>query len=247
MNTSDRPITARWLALGALALAILALFQACKRPATTPPDLKPLHAELAALRAAVQRLETASSVPATAPTAAQTASSDEVTVRQVHEWVWKLEQRLMELEQGVTQLRSAPGPTPAPAPDLVQARQTALNPQASPADRLAALRALRGGNGRTPEVVQAMLQLFGSTQDPAIRADIFRNLSGVKDPAMKPALIDGMLKDTDPKVREEAAETLAPFWADPYVQASLKTAAHHDASEKVRAQAREVLEKKGER
>jgi hypothetical protein len=56
-----------------------------------------------------------------------------------------------------------------------------------------------------------------------------------------------VLKDQDPKVREEAAETLAPFWSDPYVQSALRSAAENDPDEKVRKQARETLESKGKR
>ena len=80
-----------------------------------------------------------------------------------------------------------------------------------------------------------------------VRADIFRQLSGVRDPALKPHLINGMLKDEDPKVREEAAETLAPFGSDPYVQSALKAAAQNDSDQKVREQAIESLQKRGGR
>jgi HEAT repeat protein len=139
------------------------------------------------------------------------------------------------------------GVTRAPEIDLAQMRQAAINPQASVEERLAALRALRTADARTPDVVQAMLQLEATSTDAKVRADIFRQLSGVRDPVLKPHLINGMLKDQDPKVREEAAETLGPFWSDPYVQSALKAAAQNDPDEKVRKQALESLEKKGSR
>jgi HEAT repeat protein len=122
-----------------------------------------------------------------------------------------------------------------------------LNPEAAVAERLAALRALRAANGRTNDIVQAMLKLQATSADANVRADVFRQLSGVTDPVMKPHLINGMLKDNDAKVREEAAETLAPFWSDPYVQSALRSAAENDPDEKVRKQALESLEKKGRR
>ncbi len=80
-----------------------------------------------------------------------------------------------------------------------------------------------------------------------MRADVFRQLSGVKDAILKPPLIDALQRDKYPKVREEAAETLAPFLADPYVRAALTSAAQNDPDEKVQKQARETLERSRER
>jgi hypothetical protein len=241
----NRPIE-RVLVIAAMAIALIALLWPRHSTNSIEDEMKALRNDVNDLRGRLAKLETAQS-GTRGTSQPEPEASDEVTVRQVHEWVWGLEQRLVQLEQNVSAARLASGPTPALAPDVAQSRQVAINPQASSADRVAALRALRAANARTSDVVQAMLQLQASSDDPNIRADVFRQLSGVSDPVMKPHLINGVLKDADPKVREEAAETMAPFWSDPYVQAALKSAAQNDPDEKVRQQAKEILEKQGRR
>ncbi|MDQ3622475.1 MAG: HEAT repeat domain-containing protein [Verrucomicrobiota bacterium] len=232
--------------IAAIGLALLAFFWPRAEPASAQPALEALRNDLATLRWLVTKLE-ASPVPLAGATSPKPTAADEVTVRQVHEWVWSLEQRLVQLEQAVAETRAGAGAPPPPAPDIAQSRQVAINPQAPVEDRLAALRSLRAANARSADVVQAMLKLQVTAADPNVRADVFRQLSGVTDPVMKPHLISGVLKDQDAKVREEAAETLAPFWSDPYVQAALRSAAQNDPDPKVRKQALETLERKGER
>jgi HEAT repeats len=236
----------RVLAIAALIIALLALCW----PRTEPPfesrDVKALSDEVVSLRERMKRLEGAP-VAVSSETLPEPAGADGVTIRQVHQWVWGLEQRLVQLEQVLAEVHVAPGTTPPPAPAIAQSRQVALNPDAAVAERLAALRALRGANGRTSDIVQAMLKLQATEPDANVRADVFRQLSGVTDPITKPHLINGVLKDQDARVREEAAETLAPFWSDPYVQSALRSAAENDPDEKVRKQARESLERKGKR
>jgi hypothetical protein len=236
----------RLLAVVALVIALAAFLWPRSSKVAVEEEVKALRNEMNDLRGRLAEREN-DRVGNQSPSSAEPERADGVTLRQVHEWVWGLEQRLVQLEENMAATRTAAGPTPAPAPDVVQSRQVAVNPQASAGDRLAALRVLRAANARTSDVVQSMLQLQGSSDDPNVRADIFRQLSGVSDPAMKPHLINGVLKDADPKVREEAAETMGPFWSDPYVQAALKSAAQNDPDEKVREQAAETLEKRGRR
>ncbi len=222
-------------------VAVVCSLAAILRPHPKPPaepDMQPLRDEIASLRRAVDEAARQRTPVVSAP---ETTSPDGVTIRQVHEWVWGLEQRLVQLENVSGQNSVAASGAPAP-PDIAQSRQIALNPQASPEERLAALRTLRAANARTSDVVQAMLQLHATSANPDVRADIFRQLSGVKDAILKPPLINALLKDEHPKVREEAAETLASFLADPYVRSTLNAAAQNDADGKVQKQARESLE-----
>jgi hypothetical protein len=243
-NSEPRHRTNLAVAIAAIAIALVALLWPRRPAMSVETDLKVLRDEVAALRDSMTRADSSPpSTPNTAPTP-EAESPDGVTLRQVHEWVWGLEQRLVELEQSVAAARSSPATTAPPAPDIVQSRQIALNPQAGASERLQALRALRTANARTPDVVQAMLHMQATSTDPNVRADVFRQLSGVSDPIMKPHLINGVLKDDNPKVREEAAETLAPFWADPYVQSALRSAAENDPDEDVRTQAAETLRKR---
>jgi RNA polymerase sigma factor (sigma-70 family) len=130
----------------------------------------------------------------------------------------------------------------APEPDSMAAlRQRALNPQNDPRDRMMALRELRERNGRDPEVVAAMAALARAVAEPDIRADIFRQLHGAKDPALKLALLEAARGDASEEVREEAAETLGDYASDPAVQAVLATVSRGDVDLKVRAEAAKAL------
>lgn len=241
-NSETRLSVDRVLAIAAFAIALLAfLWPRAER--TLTPELQVLRDDLASLRGFVEQLPGSASPLRGAPSD-EPEVAEEVTVRQVHEWVWGLEQRLVDLEQRVAETRAGPGTLSPPAPDIAQSRAVAINPHAPAEDRLAALRALRAADARTADIVQAMLNLQATATDPKVRADVFRQLSGVTNPIMKPHLINGVLKDQDPKVREEAAETLAPFRLDPYVQAALRSAAQNDPDEKVRKQALETLERR---
>jgi DNA-binding CsgD family transcriptional regulator len=132
-------------------------------------------------------------------------------------------------------------PTGAPvAPErdaLVLLKQRVLNPQNDPKDRLEALRELRDRNGRDAQMAAAMAALARSTTDPAIRADIFRQLNGMRDPSLKPVLIEALQNDASEEVRSEAAETLAGHSDDPAVGALLVAVSRNDADSEVRGQA----------
>jgi hypothetical protein len=250
MKTSPPRVSVdRVLALVALACAVAALFFRTAPPPSATAELQPIREELARLTRLVDKaMKARDQQPAAASVpAGETVSQDGVTIRQVHEWAWGLEQRLVQLEQSLQQALPNGNPSAAPPPDVAQARQAALNVNASAEERLAALRTLRTADARSSEVVEAMLRLQANSQDPAVRADIFRQLSGVKDATLKPPLINALLKDAHPKVREEAAETMAPFLTDPYIRSALTSAAQNDTDEKVKAQARETLEGRRER
>lgn len=243
MPPTQSPITFdRVLVVLALGCSLLALLLPPRVTPTSAPQFSP--EQLAAIQKGGEEENAAqqsSAPPATASAPAEAVSPDGVTIRQVHEWVWGLEQRLVQLEQKMEQAPPVANAAPPP-PDVAQARKVATDRQATPQDRLAALSALRSANARTPDVVQAMLRLQAESKDPAVRADVFRQLSGVKDPALKAPLIDAVLKDEHPKVREEAAETMARFRDDPFVRAALTRVAQSDPDSKVKKQAREALE-----
>jgi RNA polymerase sigma factor (sigma-70 family) len=187
-------------------------------------ELQPLRDELTALQRSVSTLTKS---PASLP--------DGAALLEVQESVGDLEQRLAKLE------RTAAGPVKAAVPDIAQARRIVLNVQAAPAERLAALSALRTADARGADVVQAMLQLVQASDDPAIRADIFRQLSGVQDANLRPQLVTSLLNDANAKVREEAAETLEGFLDDPEALAALQHAAQNDPDDDVREQAGKTI------
>ncbi|MCA9076123.1 MAG: HEAT repeat domain-containing protein [Planctomycetaceae bacterium] len=118
-----------------------------------------------------------------------------------------------------------------------------LDSQASESQRLQALRELRfaDGDGRSHEVVVAMLGLASETSDTRVRADIYRQLDEVKNPIMVEPLLESLANSSDSEVREEAAESLGGFATRADVREALQTTTDHDQSSSVRQQAQASL------
>jgi len=115
--------------------------------------------------------------------------------------------------------------------------QSALSPQ----ERLEALERLRREDARSPEVVLSMLDLYATSQDPRIRAEVFEQLDGVNDPAMRDPLIIGLAEDPDARVRRRAASNLQSYASDPDVRAWLEYVAQNDQDAGVRREATRAL------
>ncbi len=114
-------------------------------------------------------------------------------------------------------------------------------------ERLRALRALRSqpldSTPYSPEVFERLVEWMHLTENPEVRADILRNLHGGEASELKQPILDYLRTDPDPKVREEAADTLEHCLDDPSVRVALNDAREHDSDEKVRKQAGRTLEK----
>lgn len=127
--------------------------------------------------------------------------------------------------------------------EVATAKAVIFNPATAIAEKLTALQILRFADARSDDVVKQMVQAYRSTRDPDARADIFRQLSGVTTPELKLLLLESFRDETNtPKVREEAAETLANYLADPDVKTWLEHLTAHDPDAKVRAQAGKSLQ-----
>lgn len=158
------------------------------------------------------------------------------------------DQAQVELGQIAQRLRSerSSGPSPSSLADL---RVTAVDGE-SVEKKLSALRALRGtrdedGNdGRSHDVVLSMIDIVRTSEDASVRADVYRQLSGVTDPSLLDSLFYSLANDTHFKVREEAAETLSDYLPDPEVERALEQAAENDENEKVRQEAYKSLRKR---
>lgn len=124
---------------------------------------------------------------------------------------------------------------------LKAARARALNPRNDPRDRMMAVRELRERNGRDPQVAAAMAALARTDIEPAIRADIFRQLHGVKEPSLRQALVEALQTDASDEVRQEAAETLSDYSDNPAIAALLSATIRKDVDGEVREAAAESL------
>ena len=125
---------------------------------------------------------------------------------------------------------------------VLENQQKALEGSLSPQERLRALRRLRFRDGRSQEVTEAMIELIENPQIGArTRASIIRNLDGGTFPQLKQPLLDCMLNDPDPNVREESVETLAAYLNDPAVAEAMTQVRDYDTAADVREEARKRL------
>ncbi len=116
----------------------------------------------------------------------------------------------------------------------------------TPDEMISALRTLRGNHledgtdARLP-VLPSMIELARTSVDGDVRADVWRQLSGVTAPELVAPLLDALAHDTDAGAREEAAETLADYLPDPAIEAALRYAMEHDEARNVQRQAERSL------
>jgi HEAT repeat protein len=126
---------------------------------------------------------------------------------------------------------------------LESLRQRALNAEAPIEERLVALRALSRARADVSEVVGIMAERAQRTTDSAERVRLFDAFDGLRNPALAPALVQG-LQDPNPVVREKAADALSDFAKDPGVQQWLRHVSENDADQRVRREAFRALGKR---
>lgn len=121
-----------------------------------------------------------------------------------------------------------------------------LQPEATLDERLMALEVLRRGDAASTEIMAVMAGMAQQSQDPAVRARIFRALDGSEDPVLTGPLVQG-LQDPNPVVREEAADALSNLSADPGVEQWLRYVADNDVDPRVQREALQALQNRERR
>ena len=151
--------------------------------------------------------------------------------------------RAAELLEADRQLRAARS-----AEERRERAQTAVatmrDPAASEDDKRRAWGQLRSAADELWDdaIVNEAIRIGTTSADASIRADIWRQAdANAKSPLLMRPMIQAVLYDDAPEVREEAAETLANYRDDPAVAAALEQAAQNDAEEDVRRQAESSL------
>lgn len=117
----------------------------------------------------------------------------------------------------------------------------ALSTDASLEERLLSLRALREADAVTPEVIAGMADLAQNSNDPVTRAKLFQAFDGINDPGLMAPLVYG-LQDPNPVVRENAADALGSYSADPRIREWLNHVIQTDADPRVKREAFSALE-----
>ena len=123
---------------------------------------------------------------------------------------------------------------------VANAQRQILDPNIPIDQKLTALGIIEKGGGDVSASVAAMLQLAQTTQDPAVRAKIFRALDDFKDPQLIQPFVTA-LQDPDPNVRLRALRGLRQFNGRPEVREWFQYVAKSDADPKVQKEAQRAL------
>ena len=123
---------------------------------------------------------------------------------------------------------------------LAELQQHALNPQASPEERLTAVRAMMGSKADMTDVGASIAAQVNATQDPAAKAQLLRSLDDFTNPVVLPTLVGG-LQDGDANVRLRSADALSGFASDATVQQWLRYIMQNDPDPMVKREAAMAL------
>jgi hypothetical protein len=206
-----------------------------------------LETALQELTARVERLETA---PITAPATSVPGSRTETGApsTELQRAIDELRARVERIEKAAAAAPRAANPGPVqPTPEELAARRAelrrrAFDPNESEESRWRSLNSLINRSSRAePDLIQEALRIAQTSQDARTRADVWRNMHGVKNDSLVQPLLLALANDADRNVREEAAETLEDFADRHEVRAALEAAKANDADLGVRRQAEQSL------
>lgn len=161
-----------------------------------------------------------------------------------------LEKRLAHLERNIANLANLPrgrgiGPMGNVQPseeELASLQQRLLDPGATDADRLRALRGMRRGNQLSDEVVAQSLSMLQTSTNSNFRRELLQQLDGSTNAALKQPLMALLDSETgDNGLREQVVNSLRRFVDDPAIESKLWDVALNDPNTRVRDQAREAL------
>ncbi|MEE9127375.1 MAG: HEAT repeat domain-containing protein [Planctomycetota bacterium] len=265
MRLEAFPMLFSSLALGAAGVA---LTLACTVPPPPPPTVdldafEALRAEQVRLGQELQKLNTEvaersmqTPEPARQPARQELTAPTPQLTRQVEAIAARLE-KLEKKTQATARTADLPilahlmEPRPKLTPEQRQQKVSELRAEAMDGTqmdilRIVALQQLRslGKGARTGDVAQSMIYLAQGTEDPEIRAHVWRNMHRADDKQLIDPMIQALSHDTDTRVREEAAESLGFFLDVPRAKAALEHAMRNDATRGVRREAERSLEGK---
>lgn len=141
--------------------------------------------------------------------------------------------------------RASGRPKRGTAQHLTWARQRTLDVNLTPIERSDALGEIQkhGADGYTDDVVHSMIVLGQTSEDPKVRANVWRQFDGAHNPQLSSALVQALTSDQHPDARREAAEALDHFRDDPGVRSALERASQQDTDQEVRWEALRALRK----
>ncbi|HYE30896.1 MAG TPA: HEAT repeat domain-containing protein [Methylomirabilota bacterium] len=196
------------------------------------------------LRKQVIRLETqlaGIAMPGEAPATANGRSTQPtITFGTLPHRVHALEERVEAMSRA-TDVLVARGMVPPSASQLEQMASKFYDPAASDRDRLAAFRLMRRNGQLNEEAVAMAATWLQGTTNANTKRELLGQMDGMTNEVLKQPLLAMMNTETDGRVREELADVLADFAADPAVESKLWELALNDPNGDVREEAREAL------
>ncbi len=245
----------KWISLAAVVLSALACVMSgvalLGRPQTpvmagagqdpSAAQVQELGKQIAELRAEVER-----------PASAKLASPEPHTPREplagpgtvppdVQKRLTSLEESVAILLRQAKERPAAPKAAPGAERTPKELQLVATDPRANEQEKLAALKALRGTDAITHDVMLAMIGVAEQSQDETVREDVYRNLHGEHDPSLRDSELRALASDPSAKVRKKVAQDIDTFLPDALVASALRQAADYDADPGVREQASKTL------
>lgn len=126
---------------------------------------------------------------------------------------------------------------------LVRANEMIFDDETSAKRKLVALRILNGCNKRTDEVTRKMIDVYYSSSDFNIQAEIFNLLDDMDTPELATAALEASSSSPNARVRKEAIDCLSGFLPNPELHTWLKQVAASDPDKDVKREAERLLSK----
>jgi uncharacterized protein (UPF0335 family) len=126
---------------------------------------------------------------------------------------------------------------------LAKANDMIFDEATSAKRKLVALRILNGCNKRTDEVARKMLDVYYTTSDFDIQAEIFNLLDDMDTPELATAALEASSSSPNARVRKEAIDSLSGFLPNPELLTWLKQVAASDSDKDVKREAERLLTK----
>ena len=196
----------------------------------------------------LREVEASQTPPATAPARVETKPPPPPDLEPITSRIDALEAKIDQVLKAKSDQDLAIRRMFEPKPvNLKESQRAATDRSATEKDRIDALKALRGQrtedgkDARSHDVVLAMIDIAENSNDEEARLDVYRNLHGTEDPAVRDSMLRALAHDESVKVRMKVAEDLDTYVDDPLVQRGLRAAADNDADGEVRRRATMTL------
>jgi len=225
----------------ALSLKIFQPGETVAGDASIEQDLKDLEDRIEQLAQAIDAVqEDGTTDPGQLPPAdPQGLPPEELFDRNAETRIEKLGDSMAEIRWTMTQR----GMMPATEEHILKSRALIFDPQTDIRTKLTGLRVLRTSDQLTDDDVRQMVHVFDQTTDPRAQVGIMRLLDDVRTPEFLDTLMQVSSTSENPRLREEAIDSLSGYLPDPNLKDWLEAVARDDPNSRVKREADRLLKK----